>query len=76
MRSDLLDIYRVGISEPWLAEVTDVRIVSAGMRTAEIERTLESMNAAYYFRLQLGNFLYEPPQKSGSWLGHGQEVLS
>ena len=69
MRSDLLGVYHGGISEPWLAEVTDVRIVSAEMRADELERPLESMNAAYYFRMQLGAFLYEPPRNIRQLVG-------
>jgi len=60
MRADLIGAYRAGVSEPWLAKVDDVRIVSAQARADELERSLGSMKAAYYFRMQLGSFLDEP----------------
>lgn len=69
MRGDLLGVYRRGISEPWLAEVTDVRIVSAEMRADELGRPLEAMRAAYYFRMQLGLFLDEPRRNLSPLVG-------
>ena len=60
MNTDLLCIYRNGISEPWLAKVTNVSIVRAEDRAKEMERPIDSMNAAYYYRLELGQFYEEP----------------
>lgn len=69
MRADLLGVYRTGVSEPWLAKVDDVQIVSAQARADELGRPLESMKAAYYFRISLGSFLDEPPRDVSSLVG-------
>ena len=60
MRADYLGIYRRGITEPWIARVIDVKIVSAVVRASELEEPLESMKAAYYYRLQLSDFVQHP----------------
>lgn len=69
MRADLLGVYQGGVSVPWLAKVVGVRIVSAGARADELGRPLKSMKAAYYFRMQLGDFLDEPPRDVSSLVG-------
>jgi len=69
MRADLLGVYSAGVSAPWLAKVTGVRIVGAGSRADELGRSIESMKAAYYFRMQLGDFLDEPPRDVSSLVG-------
>jgi hypothetical protein len=65
MRADLLGVYQRGISEPWLAKVVDVGIVSAKARADELGRPLASMGAAYYYRVQLGEF-YDQPRRDVS----------
>lgn len=60
MRADFLGIYRNGISEPWIARVIDVKIVSAESRAGELGQTIDSMNAAYYYRIALGEFIEHP----------------
>jgi predicted component of viral defense system (DUF524 family) len=60
LRADLLGIYQAKASAPWLAKVLDVRIVSAEERAQELDRSLASMKAAYYYRIQLGDFHDEP----------------
>jgi hypothetical protein len=69
MRADLLGVHRGGVSEPWLAEVADVSIVSARARADELGRALESMKAAYYYRMQLGVFLDEPRRDVSTLVG-------
>jgi len=60
MRADYLGIYRRGITESWIARVVDVRIVSAETRANELKQPLQSMNAAYYYRLELTDFIELP----------------
>lgn len=60
MRADFLGIYRNGVSEPWIARVIDVKIVSAESRASELEQTIDSMKAAYYYRIALGDFIEYP----------------
>lgn len=60
LRAELLGVYKGKVTAPWLAKVLEVRIVSAADRAQELGRTLESMKAAYYYRIQLGDFHDEP----------------
>lgn len=60
LRADLLGVYQAKVSAPWLAKVVDVRIVSAEERAQELDRSLAYMKAAYYYRIQLGDFHDEP----------------
>ena len=69
MRADLLGIYQGRVSVPWLAKVVGVRIVSAHARADELGRPFETMKAAYYFRMELDDFLDEPPRDVSSLIG-------
>ena len=59
LRADLLAIHRGRVTEPWLAKVVKVCIVSAEDRAGELQRPPESMKAAYYYRFKLGEFFPE-----------------
>lgn len=69
LRADILAVYQVGATAPWLARVVEVRIVNAHERAEEMGRGPESMNAAYYFRMQLGEFLDEPSRDISGLVG-------
>lgn len=60
LRAELLGVYQEKITAPWLAKVLEVRIVSASERALELSRSIQSMRAAYYYRILLGDFLDEP----------------
>ncbi len=59
LRADLLGVYQQKITAPWLANIEEIRIVSAHERALEMGRSVESMKAAYYYRFRLGDFLGE-----------------
>lgn len=54
-RSDQFVAYQAGKSFPWMAEVEDVRLVTAASRAAELNRPQSEMGAAYYYRVKLRN---------------------
>lgn len=55
-RSELLAVYNANKTAPWVAEVSEVKLVRAAERAAETGRPPNEMNAAYYYRFQLKNF--------------------
>jgi predicted component of viral defense system (DUF524 family) len=54
-RCNLFVAYYQNHSFPWIAEVADVRLVTAQERAAELGVKPEKMKAAYYYRFQLRN---------------------
>ena len=54
-RSDLFLAYAQNRSASWIAEVREVRLVTAAERAAELETTVADMKASYYYRFQLAN---------------------
>jgi|GEM_PF-295068 len=54
-RSDLFVAYSQHRSAAWVAEVQEVRLVSAAERAAEFGLPESAMKAAYYYRFQLAN---------------------
>jgi hypothetical protein len=52
-KSDLLTVYNSNKTAPWIAEVAEVRLVTAQERAAESHRPVGEMKAAYYYRFQL-----------------------
>jgi predicted component of viral defense system (DUF524 family) len=61
-KSDLLTVYTSNTSAGWLAEVGNVRLVTAAERASETGRPLNAMNAAYYYRFQLSAFQAASPR--------------
>jgi len=53
-RSELLAVYHQYKSVDWMAEVKDVKLVSAKERALELHKPEKEMKAAYYYRFQLG----------------------
>ena len=54
-RSDQFVAFQAGRTFPWMAEVEDVRLVTAASRAVELKRPLSEMRAAYYYRVKLKN---------------------
>ena len=52
-RSDLFVAYAQNRSAAWMAEVKEVRLVTAAERAAELGLSESSMKATYYYRFQL-----------------------
>lgn len=69
LRAELLGVFQGKVTAPWLAKVLEVRIVSASERALELGRSIESMKAAYYYRIKLGDFLDEPQRDVSGLVG-------
>jgi predicted component of viral defense system (DUF524 family) len=54
-RSDLFVVYHQNCSTEWVADVSQVKLVSATQRASEMRRKLSEMHAAYYYRFDLIN---------------------
>jgi predicted component of viral defense system (DUF524 family) len=54
-RSELFVAYSQNTSAPWLANILNVRLVTAAECAKERFQPLTEMKAAYYYRFQLGN---------------------
>ena len=54
-KSDQFVAYQAGRTFDWIAEVVEVRLVTATERATEVRRSLPEMRAAYYYRFQLRN---------------------
>ncbi|HTJ79798.1 MAG TPA: DUF2357 domain-containing protein [Rariglobus sp.] len=54
-KSDRFVAYQAGCTFDWMAEVVEVRLVTAIERATEVKRSLPEMRAAYYYRFQLRN---------------------
>ena len=54
-RSDLFVAYAQNRSAAWMAEIKEVRLVTAAERATELGSSESSMKAAYYYRFQLQN---------------------
>lgn len=54
-KSDQFVAYQAGHTFAWMAEVTEVRLVTAAERATEVGRSLADMRAAYYYRFELRN---------------------
>lgn len=62
LRAEILGLYQNKQTVSWMAQVTDVRIVSASERARELGRLEQDMRAAYYFRISFENPFDEPPR--------------
>jgi PD-(D/E)XK nuclease superfamily len=69
-RSDLFAAYCQNTTAPWVAEVKEVRLVSAAERARELTQPLTQMNAAYYYRFQLHSIRTAPRRNVSDIVHH------